>query len=408
MKIKEISFKNKKHRWELERTTFSDLTLLVGASGVGKTQILKSIEKLKNISNGYAYNGVEWDFHFTTDTNESFRWTGEFETIKEIEQQEFKSEKIFGNVGLKQAPKLLNEKLFLENKLIFERKGSDVQYENKDVPKVSPHISVLNLFTSEDRIKPILEAFQKIRLLDYNKEIYDRLYKETINSFSKRFIGYTFPQEYLERIPKEILSSTASKLVLNKTNQSEVTSFIDILTFNAPIMTKLVLTELFVRPIFDEIVTDFKEVFPKVEDVGFELIKKRDVYELQIKERESDWISQHEISSGMFKTLLHIAAVKLMADGHVVMIDEFENGLGVNCIDTVASELSQPGRNLQYIITSHHPYIINNISMKHWKVVIRKGVKVSTKTAEQLKLGKSKHKAFQQLLNLDEFAEGIY
>ncbi len=114
-----------------------------------------------------------------------------------------------------------------------------------------------------------------------------------------------------------------------------------------------------------------------------------------------------EISSGMFKTLLHLAEIKLMADGFVILIDEFENSLGVNCIDIVAEDLLKPGRNLQYIITSHHPYIINNIDMKYWKVVMRDGTKVSTKTADELKLGKSKHQAFKQLLNLEEFTGGI-
>jgi len=60
MKIKEISFKNTAAPpWELEKMNFSDLTLLVGASGVGKTQILYSLMKLIDISNGSAYNGVE-------------------------------------------------------------------------------------------------------------------------------------------------------------------------------------------------------------------------------------------------------------------------------------------------------------------------------------------------------------
>jgi putative ribosome biogenesis GTPase RsgA len=49
MKIKEIFFKNKTHPWELKRTSFTDLTLLVGVSGVGKTQILNNIMKLVNI-----------------------------------------------------------------------------------------------------------------------------------------------------------------------------------------------------------------------------------------------------------------------------------------------------------------------------------------------------------------------
>ena len=48
-----------------------------------------------------------------------------------------------------------------------------------------------------------------------------------------------------------------------------------------------------------------------------------------------------------------------------------------------------------------------HIDMKYWKVVMRKGAHVYTMDAEQLKLGKSRHEAFKQLLNLEEFTEGI-
>ena len=64
----------------------------------------------------------------------------------------------------------------------------------------------------------------------------------------------------------------------------------------------------------------------------------------------------------MFKTLMHIAEMKLMANGSVILIDEFENSLGVNCIEVVADILMNQERDLQYIITSHHPYIINNLT----------------------------------------------
>lgn len=38
---------------------------------------------------------------------------------------------------------------------------------------------------------------------------------------------------------------------------------------------------------------------------------------------------------------------------------EFENGLGVNCIDVLAEILLSERKDLQFIITSHHPKIIN-------------------------------------------------
>jgi ABC-type dipeptide/oligopeptide/nickel transport system ATPase component len=415
MKIKEISFKNKRHRWELEKTKFSDLTLLVGASGVGKTQILHSIMKLKNISNGSVYNGVEWNFLFTTDEGEEYRWTGEFENKKEIKQLEFTKEEISETGRLKQNPRLLNEKLYLANKLVFKRKESDLKYEGNDVPKISPHQSVLSFFTSENKIVPVKEAFDKIVFLDYNAEqkviIHIDFFKKIREEIKETSESLKETNDDMNKALKSQLAKNLShdkkSEILKNINSIKSSPLYVIKNIHMPIIAKLAFTWFSNREVFAEIIDEFKNIFPQVEDVRFELLEKYDLYELEIKERGTDWISQGEISSGMIKSLMHISEMRLLAEGSTILIDEFENSLGVNCIDAVAGDLVHPERNLQYIITSHHPYIINNIDMKYWKVVMRKGANVYTRNAAQLKLGKSKHEAFKQLLNLEEFAEGI-
>ncbi len=108
----------------------------------------------------------------------------------------------------------------------------------------------------------------------------------------------------------------------------------------------------------------------------------------------------------MYKTLMQISECYFAAEGTVILIDEFENSLGVNCIN-VLSDLLSESRNLQFIITSHHPYIINKVGMEHWKIVTRKGGVVTAKDAKDFGLGKSRHEAFMQLINLDEYNEGI-
>jgi len=60
---------------------------------------------------------------------------------------------------------------------------------------------------------------------------------------------------------------------------------------------------------------------------------------------------------------------------------------------------------IQFIITSHHPYIINNIHYKNWKIVTRNGGKVSTQDADDF-MGKSKHEAFIQLINHPSYKTG--
>lgn len=79
------------------------------------------------------------------------------------------------------------------------------------------------------------------------------------------------------------------------------------------------------------------------------------------------------------------------------MIDEFENSLGINCIDILTDDLIHENKTLQFIATSHHPYIINNIPYEYWKIVTRQGGHIRTCNASDYHLGKSKQDAFIQL-----------
>ena len=87
-------------------------------------------------------------------------------------------------------------------------------------------------------------------------------------------------------------------------------------------------------------------------------------------------------------------------------LDEFENSLGVNCIDELTTEIKGASHRLQFILTSHHPYIINKINYQNWKIVTRKGTKIFAQDAQEFNIGKSKHEAFVQLLNLPSFKTG--
>ena len=109
----------------------------------------------------------------------------------------------------------------------------------------------------------------------------------------------------------------------------------------------------------------------------------------------------------MFRTLMHIAELYLLPDHSVVLIDEFENSLGVNCLSQVTESILNQGENQQFIITSHHPYVINNIDFEYWKIVTRKGNIVKIRNSSEFNLGGSKHTAFTKLMNLEEYEHGV-
>lgn len=165
-------------------------------------------------------------------------------------------------------------------------------------------------------------------------------------------------------------------------------------------------------PQFEKIKELFTDIFKNIEDIDFSLEQLFDdtMYPvLKIKERGVDaWIMQDSISSGMFRTLSQITFLVLAQDGDIILIDEFENGLGVNCIDQLADQILDADQNIQVIITSHHPYIINSIPFEKWKVVTRNRCNLKVLTADNLKIGKhSKHDAFMQLIQTNAYRMGV-
>jgi Fe-S cluster assembly ATPase SufC len=105
---------------------------------------------------------------------------------------------------------------------------------------------------------------------------------------------------------------------------------------------------------------------------------------------------------------MQLCDLYLCPDGAVFLIDEFENSLGINCIGDIMQDILAQDRQLQFIVTSHHPYIINNIPPDYWKLITRNGGVVKTHSPADLgcDFTKSRHDTFMQLLQLDEFRTG--
>jgi len=336
MQLKSLKYSDHTSGWSLETITFKNLTLLVGASGSGKTQILEAIMNLRKIVEGHSLSGLAWAVEFATSNGSHYRWEGAFD-----------------------AAQISYENLYLGDKKIILRDTQEIFFNDVKTIKLPQHQSVLNLLREEALIGPAYQGFLKISL-----------------------------------------HQSPSNWELNAGS-----SVRDIQESGKTIKTKLYLVFVNAKATFDEITQRFIEIFPQVEEVRFESEKAPPI--LQIKHTGvSEWISERQISAGMLKSLLYISDLYLCAEGTVNLFDEFENSLGVNCIDQVTHELLSHQRNLQFIITSHHPYIINNIPSDYWKIITRQGGVIRAREAKEYSLGKSKHEAFIQLINLEEYATG--
>ncbi|BAY88681.1 MULTISPECIES: AAA family ATPase [unclassified Tolypothrix] len=374
MKINQIAYYDRELEWQFEPIYFSDLTLLVGISGVGKTQILKSIVFLQNIAQGASFNGIKWNVEFTTKDSIGYSWSGEFETKKVARIM------IKGEENNKDKFRIINEVLKKDDQIIVERDSKNIKFKDKILPKLSPFQSIVDILSEEEDIAPVKNEFDKIIYSDQSSSV-DGVH----------FIKY---------VP---IAKKYANLSLDKIQESDL-----------PIQIKLALVYNNYPEVFNQIKQKFIDIFVQVEDIKLEPDEYEELPALlteypfvKIKEKEvKNWINQNQISSGMFRTLMHISELYLSAEGTVILIDEFENSLGVNCIDIV-TELLLENKKLQFIITSHHPYIINKIGMEHWKIVTRRGGIVKARDAKDFNLGKSRHQAFMQLINLDDYKEGI-
>jgi len=371
---------------------FPDLNLLVGISGAGKTSILKAISNLKRIANGESINGVKWDVELLTNDHVRYHWLGEFEVRKARSLIKIEEDEVNSNDGENKVS-IIRETLLKDQEVLIARNQEVIEFKHSKTPKLASYLSCIELFNQEEDVFPVRQEFNKMifNLLEFN-------------------ISY----------------STFGKILRNY-EYAEYNSLSELQSSQLPISDKLLITYEKYPDTFEIIKRKFLDIFPQVEDLKIEFLEPfklgdigmlvsltpifllEDLPRIQIKEKNSHvWIVEPNISSGMIKSLMFLATIKLSPDGSVILIDEFENSLGVNCLDTLTEDLLVNYRDLQFIITSHHPYIINNISPAYWKIVTRKGGVIQVHNAADFHISKTRQKAFIDLINvLEEFPQGI-
>ena len=116
MKILLIELKDTSTGWTLEKTEFDSLTLLVGASGVGKTRILRVIQWLVDVAEGKWFNSLSWRLEFYSNKGNHYIWSGEFEGVMTVRK-----------------PTLVSEKIYKGDKLLVDRNPQKTWFDGKDI-----------------------------------------------------------------------------------------------------------------------------------------------------------------------------------------------------------------------------------------------------------------------------------
>ncbi|KHD09013.1 hypothetical protein PN36_00170 [Candidatus Thiomargarita nelsonii] len=368
--MKITSFKFGYDNWHLEKTVFDNFNLLVGVSGVGKTRILKALELVCDVAtdSDYKLNGVKWQISFEHAAHE-YEWTLKSAKVKFSKQPAQSS--------------IFDEKIVMKHKEVplVERSENAFLLNGNPMPKLKKTESAITLLSEEPTIAPIYEAFKKI------------------------IFSQTRQREYFYPLSPEdlIVEMSLEQFKEDSVQQASV--------------VKAYQLAKFYPEAFSQLKMDFTEIFTSVEDIKVSLVQKKEKegyeegYEegselsFNIKEN-NEWVSQSRMSSGMFRSLVHLVDISLAPQGSVILIDEFENSLGINCMPELTDFVMSKAPFMPF---SHHPYIISKIPYKTWKIVRRKGGCVSVINATdipQLQTGSRLNK-FVQLANLPEYEDGI-
>lgn len=367
VKIKWLEFENLRTGLVINKIFFNeDITLLVGLSGVGKTQILNAIEySLKlavnksirlqpfHVSLGFEVNEQEfvWEYYIKTEQTQELVSEGE-------EEYYFSFEKFYAN----------NEVLFERNEDVV----SVIGYEKIPTPKKDE--SLLVQYAQDERFKDVITEIRKLYPIEIEIDVRRGLDKNEFNSLKARI-----------------------NEILKKDKDAPFRIF-----SHLPIAMKLYIIKRFYKDIYYKIFDAVKELFMEIQDI--DVIESEDIemYLICIKVYDKK-LMQHEISNGMLKTIYYIVELYTMSENSLVLIDEFENGLGVNCIDILSEMLLNERRDLQFVITSHHPKIINGITKEKWKIIDRDVSVIRNTSSSEYGIGNSQHDAYFNLINRWEY-----
>lgn len=362
--------------WEFDRVDFGTVNLLVGDTATGKTRFLNTLFNLSRVAVAKQLYVGYWNV--TIDIGGSlYRW------VVDVGRDD------------DSRPMLLKERLAAldqgQETEIISRHDGQFLFSGDATPKLSQRETGVSLLQEEPLVQPVHKFFSSI--------------------IRRRFFGDDLRRSSaLQAIHPDLVRRITRKHQVSELRSHELTT-----NSQAFFLQKLF------PDIFATLREQFMSLFPFVTMLDVLDYQDVDAYSggpvlfpnvqvLCMREAHADvWIPLSEMSSGMQKVLMVLTDILTFPDGGVYLIDEYENSLGISAIDFLPSILPEPTTRMQFIITSHHPYIINNIPVSSWFVFHRKGNVVSIAHGDKLveKLDKSTQTAFIKLINWPFFRDGV-
>ena len=320
--------------WEFQNTKLNNVNLIVGASGSGKTIYLNLIFNISSsIVHGQPFRYGHWELTVKTDEYE-YLW--EYDGDKNQIQREILMRKRIGS----------QEKF--EN--LINRTSDIFSFCGDKLPRLQSDRLGITLLKEEEKIGPLYETFSKVQIRRFHDEgLRDAL---RLQDVSKALSNLSKSKDDILALWKQEPALSAKMFLLKE---------------KFPERYRLA-------------VATFEQVFPSIKECRMEIdinsSGKVPVFLIK-EEKINSRIPVHQLSSGMQKVLLIIADIITLPKGSIYIIDEYENSLGINAIDFLPEFLVAHGMDTQFLVTTHHPYLINSMPMRTWRVFHRNGSRVS-------------------------------
>ncbi len=381
MIINSFSFKDVKRKIVIDKVFLSKMNLLVGISGAGKTTIMSALHRIKRIASGYSAPGNEWEINFNDDSGSNIVWSGAYSADIELDEKD------------KEQAEITREKVIIDGSVIVDRSKEDtILYDNK-LPVLDKHKSILNILRDDDSIKAIYKDLQSILIFSANMR--NQLDESAISFFNEQL------NKVVTKAHKTAIHDNSPFGMREINNLHTIMDIRHIIYF----------CSVYDQALFEDFTFLYTSIFNTVKEIKIKKVStpssisstKKGISISLIME-DGSTIPQEHISSGMFKTMMILACLTMGKGNNVIMIDEIENGLGINCFPEIISELKNSSD--QIIISTHHPRIINDISPESWKIVIRTNGKISAVKAEEIISSTSNHDPFIKLVNSCIFNSG--
>ena len=389
MAVRTLEFEDLHQPWKLTRTEFGNFNLLVGLSGVGKTRTLRVLQSIGRAASGddsHGFRHCRWTIEVET-ADGLFSWTAETAAdTSAVDVIELDDDSLRFS-PTKNARFAFEEIKQGNGEVVAHRDEKRLFLKDREYPKLRPTDSIISLFDEE----PISTIRNALSAIQFSKAPLDRYSRP-------------FDIRKLTKLIRETKSFDALKM-----NRS-----LDLMSKAYILANKNSFSEYF-EPVKEQM----REIFDSVEEIAIGPTRAfsdpapsgpLDLLVPAFRERGVEgWIYGNNISAGMLRTLKHILELHLEPPGSVLLLDEYENGMGANCLSQVTELIVGRASDFQLIFTSHHPFVIETIPKESWMVMQRQGYEVSVlRTHDIARLNTASNQdAFVQLVNVPEYMHGL-